>query len=167
MATTLEIIRAIAQASSNTYDGALDENGEPVKIGLRREEDVPFTEPRLIDGFKVSMSGDMLLVKYHSEIKLKETHDKNFETNIDSVIADAVSFLKKEYKKVMSEDLTLTKQGETDMIVQSTSRVRVWVQACAKYLIGNLKDVDPVCNANSENRTVDEAIRDFLAMGKK
>ena len=38
MATTLEIIDGISQVLANTYDGALDESGEPVKIGLRREE---------------------------------------------------------------------------------------------------------------------------------
>ena len=40
MATTLEIVNAISQVLSNSYDGALDEKGEPVKIGLRREEGI-------------------------------------------------------------------------------------------------------------------------------
>ena len=40
MATTLEIINGISQVLANTYDGALDESGEPVKIGLRREEGI-------------------------------------------------------------------------------------------------------------------------------
>ena len=34
MATTLEIVNAISQVLANSYDGALDESGEPVKIGL-------------------------------------------------------------------------------------------------------------------------------------
>ena len=44
MATVLEIVRGISQAMSNTHDGALDENGEPVKIGLRREEEVTIND---------------------------------------------------------------------------------------------------------------------------
>ena len=33
MATTLEIINGISQVLANSYDGALDEKNEPVKIG--------------------------------------------------------------------------------------------------------------------------------------
>ena len=51
MATTLEIINGISQVLSNSYDGALDESGEPVKIGLRREEGNPLVDPRVMDGF--------------------------------------------------------------------------------------------------------------------
>jgi len=164
MATTLEVIRAIAQAAANTSDGAIDENGEPVKIGLRREKEVAITGPRLIDGFKVSFMGNALCLKYQSELTLKETHNKNFESDIDSTLADVVSFLKKEYKKIMDENLTLTKEGETSMMVQSTSRIRVWVEANAKYKIGNLKDVEAL-NEPSEER-LNDSIKKFLAIGK-
>ena len=37
MATTYEIVQAIQQAAANAYDGALDDKGEPLKIGLKRE----------------------------------------------------------------------------------------------------------------------------------
>ena len=30
----LEVIRAIGQAASNAYDGALDDKGEPIETGL-------------------------------------------------------------------------------------------------------------------------------------
>ena len=50
MATTLEIINGISQVLANSYDGALDESGEPVKIGLRREEGNPLIDHRVIDG---------------------------------------------------------------------------------------------------------------------
>ena len=36
MATALEIVRGISQVLANSYDGALDENGDPIKIGKRR-----------------------------------------------------------------------------------------------------------------------------------
>ena len=95
---------------------------------------------------------------------MKETHNKNFESDIDSTLADVVSFLKKEYKKIMDENLTLTKEGETSMMVQSTSRIRVWVEANAKYKIGNLKDVEAL-NEPSEER-LNDSIKKFLAIGK-
>ena len=51
MATTLEIINGISQVLSKKYDGALDENDEPIKIGLKREEGDPILDSRIMDGF--------------------------------------------------------------------------------------------------------------------
>ena len=70
MATTLEIVNAISQVLSNSYDGALDEKGEPVKIGLRREEGNPLVDARVMDGFGAHISGDRLHIRYHAEIPL-------------------------------------------------------------------------------------------------
>ena len=33
-----KIIQGIAAAMANSYDGATDEKGDPIKIGLRRED---------------------------------------------------------------------------------------------------------------------------------
>ena len=41
MATVYEIIQGLSQAAANVSDGALDENGEPVQAGLKREEGRP------------------------------------------------------------------------------------------------------------------------------
>ena len=76
MADVLEIVRGISQVMANAYDGAVDENGEPIKIGLKREEDVAITDKRVMDGFKVAMSGDTLTIKYHGEVTMKEAKDK-------------------------------------------------------------------------------------------
>ena len=32
----VDILRGISQAAAGMYDGATDENGEPIKIGLKR-----------------------------------------------------------------------------------------------------------------------------------
>ena len=37
MASTLEIINGISQAMSNVHDGAMDEDGNHIEIGLKRE----------------------------------------------------------------------------------------------------------------------------------
>ncbi len=96
MANMFDIVRGISQAVSNTHDGAIDENGDPVVIGLRREEGIPILDKRVQDGFNVSYSGNMLCVHYHSEVMLKEVHDNKFETNIESIIESIASFIKKE-----------------------------------------------------------------------
>ena len=80
MATTLEIINGISQVLANSYDGALDESGEPVKIGLRREEGNPLIDHRVMDGFGAHISGNRLHIKYHAEIPVSYTHLRAHET---------------------------------------------------------------------------------------
>ena len=107
MATTMEIVRGISQVMANTYDGAHDENGEPIKIGLKREEGHPINDSRIMDGFKVSFYGNQLCIHYHAEVKLKEVYAKDFESDLEQMIEDIASFLKKEYKKVTGSALSL------------------------------------------------------------
>ena len=60
MADMLKIVRGISQAVANSHDGAIDENGDPVLNGLKREEAVPIIDKRVMDGFNVSFYGDQL-----------------------------------------------------------------------------------------------------------
>ena len=48
MATVLEVIKGLNQAAANAYDGALDESGEPLKVGLSREEGHPIIDSPVI-----------------------------------------------------------------------------------------------------------------------
>ena len=86
MATTMEIVRGISQVMANSYDGALDEKGEPIKVGLKREEGDPIVDSRVMDGFKVSFMGTQLCIHYHAEIKLKEVYANNFESDLEQMI---------------------------------------------------------------------------------
>ena len=45
---TLEVIRGLAQAAASSYDGALDKDGEPITLGLKREEGNPITDSRTL-----------------------------------------------------------------------------------------------------------------------
>ena len=101
MATTLEIIQGISQAIANKHDGSREDGGKGdlQKIGLRREEEVPFTDRRLIDGFGVTMGGNQLKLHYQSEIHLKEVYQKKFEEEINDILENCISFIKKEYKE--------------------------------------------------------------------
>ena len=162
MATILDIVRGISQVVANSYDGALDEKGEPIKIGLKREEGDAIKDSRIMDGFKVSFSGNQICIHYHSEVKLKDTHDKDFESELEQTIEDIASFIKKEYKKITGSALTLKKSGELEAIMQNTSRVRSWVQAKCHYDIGGA-DADPVA-ADSEE-SVNAKFKSFLDQG--
>ena len=168
MATTLEIIRGISQALAYSYDGAHDarytDDGEAHAIGLKREEGDPILDSRVMDGFKVKMRGDSLCIHYHAEIKLKDVHNKAFESDLEKMINDIAKFIKKEYKKVTGDTLTLTAQDELEAIVQSTSRVRTFVQAHWFYSIGGIGDVEPVAEASEER--LRDSFKKWLSLGK-
>ena len=108
-----------------------------------------------MDGFKVQMSGDKLMIKYHGEVTMKEAKDKGFETELEQMMADISSFLKKEYKKVTGNSVSLSPEGEVDVLVQNISRQRSMVQAQRYYKIGGT-DAQPL---------VGEATEDKLAAG--
>ena len=163
MATTMEIVRGISQVMANTYDGAHDENGEPIKIGLKREEGHPINDSRIMDGFKVSFYGNQLCIHYHAEVKLKEVYAKDFESDLEQMIEDIASFLKKEYKKVTGNTVSLTKEGEVDVLVQSASRVHSWATAYQMYKIGGIDEVT-IIDESSED-SLDDGWRKFLDQG--
>ncbi len=165
MATTLEIARGISQVMANTHDGALDEKGDPISIGLRREEDVSVHDRRLIDGFKVALYGDHLCLKYHGEVFLKEVHANGFEDDIAKMIKTCLKYLKKEYKSLTGNALSLKAVDDPDIMVQNTSRVRSWVQAQQHFQISGMDDSTESVTQESEDR-LDDAIKNWLAIGK-
>jgi hypothetical protein len=77
-----------------------------------------------MDGFNVRFIGDMMCLSYHSEVMLKEVYASGFESDIEQRIADIAAFLKKEYKKITGKSVSLTEDGEVDMRVESSSRIR-------------------------------------------
>jgi hypothetical protein len=163
MATVYEIVQGLSQAAANAYDGALDENGEPVVAGLQREEGNPLLDKRVTDGFNVKFYGNMMCLGYHSEVQLKEVYAKGFEAEVEQRIADIASFLKKEYKKITGSAVTLSKEGEIDVRVENSSRVRSWVTAKMHYKISGL-DKDMEVSDPSSDR-LDSKWRDFVSQG--
>ena len=148
MATTLEIINGISQVLSNSYDGALDESGEPIKIGLRREEGNPLLDHRIMDGFGAHISHDRLHIKYHAEVPLKEVHSNGFEGEMESMVEKVKSFIQKEYNKVMKSSLSLSDPSEVDVLVEYISRIRCSVKVHKCFKIGGMptepeKEIDP------------------------
>jgi hypothetical protein len=154
MATLLDIIKGLNQAAANAYDGYEHMDS---KVGLRREEGNPIVDSRIMDGFRVRFAADKMVVSYQSEVLAKELHPRQqFENEIERRFGDIAKYLKKEYKNITQESIGLTPDGETDILVQSTSRVRTWVQAAKQYNI-----------SGTDVPTVNEPSKDSLEAGFK
>jgi hypothetical protein len=160
----LEIVQGLAQAAANGYDGAHDErysyDGESNKVGLKREEGEIMLDKRVNDGFKVKFQGNTMCIHYQADILLKDIYGGNFENEISQMINEVKKYLQKEYKKITGKSVTLTSIDEPQILAQSVSRVRSFVNAHQYFKISGIKE-DPDAGG-SENRTVDAAIRKFL-----
>ena len=162
----LEIINGIHAAVSNTHDGALDEEGNPVEIGLKREEGHPLIDSRVMDGFKIQIQNNCLCINYHSEILLKDVHRRDFEGDIESRIANIAKFIKSEYNKITGTPLTLTEEPESYKVcVQSISKIRSWVQATKKYKIGGMDEVD-FTRPDADGDKVKAAVKNWVELAK-
>lgn len=162
-----EVIRGIAQAAANAYDGALDDKGEPIKIGLKREEGHVVLDSRSIDGFKVKIHGNLLVVNYQSECHMKDVHARGFEDKVLGTINDVVKYLKKEYKKITGNTLSLSdaEDMEPRVFVTKISKVRTNCDATRTYKIGGLSDVEGVNTPSEGNRGIEGDFQKFLDQG--
>jgi hypothetical protein len=164
----LEIIQGLAQAAANAYDGTHDErfslDGQVRKVGLQREQGCPIMDKRVNDGFSVKFYGSKLCINYQSDIRLKDVHGGKFEQDIARQLNEIKKFLQKEYKAVTGNSVTLTSDGEPKILVQSTSRVRTFVQAYQHYKISGVKEEPILDPAIEDSRKITRKfIEDFKA----
>ena len=164
MATVYDIIKGINQAAANAYDGSqygkYSADGEDRTIGLRREQGDAILDSRVMDGFKVRISGPKLIVSYQSELAIKEFHNSRLDGDIEQVFADIAKFLKSEYKSITKDTLSLTEDGPADIMVQNMSRIRTWAQATKVYTIGNMGETKALHDGN----TPEERFKEFLSL---
>ena len=153
----IDIIQGLAQAAANAYDGGHDErftlDGQVRKVGLKREEGCPIMDSRVNDGFSVKFYGNKICINYQSDIRLKEVHGGKFEQDIVRQLNEIKKFLQKEYKAITGKSVSLTADGEPKILVQSTSRVRSFVQAYQHYKVSGLKEepiLDPAIESSRE-----------------
>ena len=154
--TTYDIVKALSQAAS-VYDGAHDKDGEPIKAGLSREEGNPLLDKRCIDGFKVKFGGQHMILTYHTECLLSDIHKmgiEKYENEIEGHIKDIINFIKKDYKNHAKGSVSLTQEGETDILIEPVSRVRTTVRAVAKFKIGSIKDMDEMPGKRDDRKDV-------------
>ena len=155
--TTLEIIQGLSQAAANSYDGAHDEryayDGQARQAGLRREEGCPIMDKRVMDGFSVKFYANKICINYQSDIFLREVYANDFESEIERRLNEVKNFLQKEYRAITGKSVSLSADGEVQILVQSTSRVRSFVQAYQHYKIsgmGEMPIMDPVVEKSRE-----------------
>jgi len=162
--TTLEIIQGLAQAAANVYDGAHDErfvrDGEAKAVGLKREEGCPIIDSRVMDGFSVSFSGDSICIKYQADVQLREVYANDFESMMEQQLNEIKNFLQKEYRAITGKSVTLKSKGEPQILVQSTSRVRSFVQAYQHYTISGVESL-PILEPSIDKTR--ETTRKFLS----
>ena len=166
MATTLEIIQGINQAAANAYDGAHDERfvtGDTKEIGLNREEGCPIIDSRVSDGFGVKIIGNKLQINYEANIRLSDVYARGFEEECERKLYAIADFLKKEYKVITGNTLSLTPDGECHCIVQNTSRVRTFVMAHKLFTIGGMTGVETLGEAVTD--PIDVKYQKFLKEG--
>ena len=160
----LEIVRGISQAAADIgYDGAVDEKGNPIEIGLKREEGHVINNSRRMDGFNIGISGKTLILSYHTDMTLKEVYSQDLESEINSMMAKIIKELKNRYKANTGKGLTLTKKGEVDVRVESSSRVRCWATARCHYNIGNMGETLDV--KSDEPPQLEASFKSFLDSG--
>jgi len=159
---TLKVIEGIAQAAADSYDGALDENGEVIKIGLKREEGNPLLNSRMMDGFKVRCSGSTMICTYQSQIKLRDVYATKFENELEQTMADIVKHLKKKYKQITGNTLGLKAQGEVDALVQKLNNNLIFVVATKAYKISGM-DAEDKLEPSEDN--LEKDFKSFLELG--
>jgi hypothetical protein len=159
---TLKIIRGIAQAASRRFDGALNDDGTPVEMGLKREVGNPVTTSRIVDGWNVRIQADKLIFTYSSNTKIKLTHAPGFENEQIGYMNKAIAWLKREFNKVTGDTLALTLVGEPKTTVRVISNIRCWVELSAVFKIGGMTDMMQPCEEKPEKK---KTWQDFVAQG--
>ena len=164
----LEVLKDLSQAAGNLYDGAVDENGEPIKMGLNREE-LPSTNRKYIDAAKVRFAGDKAIVTYEAEIVLKQVHRNGingFQNEMDDMIQRVVEQLKKNYQAIAGKSITLTPETDGATVnVDYVSRYRTLVHAVRPYKIGGLSEVMAATGADVNKREMTDSYKKFLEQG--
>jgi len=162
MSNIADIVKGINQAAANAHDGATDTEGEPLDIGLERNKPTPITDRRVMDGFGVKFIGNVMRLNYTRELPTSDVTTNKLKSDIEASIEEIARFLKKEYKNITGEALRLKKNGSLQMgNVQSTSRIRSWVQAHCDYELQGVEGADA-----KDKNDLDSAIKSFLALGK-
>ena len=148
-----KIVQALKQIEANTFPGALDKGGKP-------RDDMPIGKSN--NGFKLSISGERVVIKYQEELDIRRVQDKNFNSEVEQKFADILKYLKKEYKEITGNSLSLKKESEIDVLIQSLSRFRTWINASQIFSLSGLKD-----QKKKPSTSLDEGVREFLASSPK
>ena len=160
-----DVVKGISQAIHNKHHGATDEKGKVQEIGLKRE-DQPINDQRVMDGFGVSMQGNMLIIKYNSIEPIANLKEKRFEKEVERRIEEIKRFIQKEFEKATGSALRLKDAGEIKVLVETSNRMKAMVKAAMPYEVLNLKDVSVPVNAPSSQDKLKEMDEYFKKLEK-
>ncbi len=162
----LKVVQGLAQAVSDIKANGHDEryayDGDARPTGLKREEGDIILDKRHNDGFSVRFLGNRICIMYQSDIMLKDIYAGGFENDMKRMINQVKKAIQKEYKKVTGNSVTLTSDGEVDVMTQSVSRVRSFVQAVQHFKISGIKDDN--YDGSSEGRKIEDSFKKFLEL---
>jgi len=164
-----KIIQGISAAMAKSYDGATDEKGEPIKIGLRREEGDPVLDSRVMDGFGAKIQGDLLVLKYNTEENIKGLRGihqmglEKYQKEIEQRMADIVKFIKSEAKKATGAAVNLKLEGEIDILIQPMNKLRTMVSAVGMYKIAGLKEQEDPKPEGKERKSEADFYKGFIS----
>ncbi len=129
------IIRGIQQAFRNSKEVGKE-------VGLRREEYPSAAGPgwtRLFDNFSIRIGGNTLTVTYNTQLTVDQFHNLNLSNEVETYIAEAIKFLKSEYKEVTGKALTLTpEKGDPVIKTEHISYCRMTLYGTKKFTIGSI-----------------------------
>ena len=89
----------------------------------------------------------MLQINYEANVRIKDVYSGNFEEECEAKLQAIANFIKKEFRSLTGNSLSITPQGECKCIVQHTSRVRTFVMAHRLYKIGGMQGVETLGEA--------------------
>lgn len=160
-----DIVQGLNQAAALTYDGALDKDGERIKSGLASAEGHPILDKRVIDGFKVKFGGKKMWLTYEVQCSIKDVHTTDIEKEVIDRIEEIVSYLKKQYRILKGESVSLKLEDEMKITMRHISNYKTWIEANACYEIGNITDYPE--DKDEAKIKLTKAIEDWIEQGYK
>lgn len=145
---TYQIIKAIHQAAADCYDRL---NKEDFSVGLEREKGIHWKDERVMDGFNVTISGNILKIGYHTQTNLEEVK-KGLPKRLEGVFSNIVKYLQKKFKEETSTSLRLEDKGDIKIHVEVISAKRGWANASKLFKIKNLQDFAPEEKKNQDEK---------------
>lgn len=114
------------------------------EMSEKRGKEVLMKPPKggeLTEGYSVSFASHKMIVGYHAHIRLEEINTKKFEGEIDENISEFVKLVKKKYKELTGESISLKRTSDDfDKEIFAASLKRAWVVAKAVYSIPSADD---------------------------
>ena len=136
----IDVIKGIQQAAENGQDLPYGRSDTGV---LKREEGHLINDSRVIDGFKVKIAGDLLIIVYNSVVGIESALEDNYESDLENILDQLSTFIKKEYKKITDKSLTLTAEKESFQArFSQASNVRMIVHATKAYKISGVTEME-------------------------